>query len=102
MLSRDVTLTAEFPIVVKPYMSFAPNSGFTSNPLPGIAAILSRLDQWPITEAYTQYYSVAAQWFRFNSAQDVNALLHGLAQAGLGLQVEGGVLSPNGCGQGVE
>jgi hypothetical protein len=82
-LTCDGSFNAEVQHLVMPVMSFAPNSGFTSNPLPGIAAILSQLDQWPITEGYTQYYSVAAQWFRFNSAQDVNALLHGLAQAGL-------------------
>jgi hypothetical protein len=102
LLSCDGSFNAEVQHVVMPVMSFAPNSGFTSDPLPGIAAILSQLDQWPITEAYTQYYSVAAQWFRYNSAEDVGALLHGLAQAGLALQVEGGVLSANGCGHGVE
>jgi hypothetical protein len=101
-LTCDGSFNAEVQHLVMPVMAFSPNSGFTSNPLPGIATILSQLDQWPITEAYTQYYNVAAQWFRFNSAPDVDALLHGLAQAGLGLQVEGGVLSPNGCGQGVE
>jgi hypothetical protein len=102
LLTCDGGVTAEIQHVVTPLMSLAPNSGFTSNPLPGIAAILSQLDQWPITEGYTQYYNVAAQWFRFNSAEDVDALLRGLAQAGLGLQVESGVLSPNGCGHGVE
>src|SRR5439155_21583690 len=102
LLTCDGSFNAEVQHLVAPVMAFAPNSGYTSEPLPGIAAILYQLDQWPITEAYTQYYNVAAQWFRFNSAQDVDALLKGLAQAGLGLQVESGVLSPNGCGQGVE
>ena len=81
LLTCDGSFNAKVQHVVMPVMSFIPNSGFTSDPLPGIAAILSQLDQWPITEAYTQYYSVAAQWFRFNSAEDVDALLHGLAQA---------------------
>src|SRR5882762_4200637 len=101
-LTCDGSFQAEIQHVIAPVMVFSPNSGFTSDPLPGIVAIFSQLDQWLITEAYTQYYNVAAQWFRFNSAQDVDALLNGLAQAGLGLQVESGVLSPNGCGQGVE
>ncbi len=102
MLTCDGSFQADIRHVVTPVMVFSPNSGFTSDPLPGIAVILGQLDQWPITEGHTQYYNVAAQWFRFNSAQDVDALLNGLAQAGLGLQVESGVLSPNGCGQGVE
>src|SRR5438128_3635342 len=102
VLTCDGSFKAEVQHLVMPVMAFSPNSGYTGDPLPGIAAILNQLDQWPITQGYTQYYNVAAQWFRFNSAQDVDALLNGLAQAGLGLQVESGVLTPNGCGQGVE
>ncbi len=94
MLTCDGSFRAGVPHLVMPVIVFSPNSGFTSDPLPEI--------QWPITGNYTQYYNVAAQWFRFNSAQEIDALLNGLAQAGLGLQVESGVLSPNGCGQGVE
>ena len=75
MLTCDGSFQADIQHVVTPVMVFSPNSGFTSDPLPGIAAILGQLDQWPITERYTQYYNVAAQWFRFNSAQDVDALL---------------------------
>src|SRR5438552_5770784 len=39
MLTCDGNSTAEVQHVVTPLMSFAPNSGFTSGPLPGIAAL---------------------------------------------------------------
>src|SRR5947209_1303666 len=76
LLTCDGSFKAEVQHLVMPVMAFSPNSGYTGDPLPGIAAILNQLDQWPITQGYTQYYNVAAQWFRFNSAQDVDVLLN--------------------------
>jgi len=43
VITCDGSFTAEIQHVVKPVISLAPNSGFTGNPLPGIAAILGQL-----------------------------------------------------------
>src|SRR5437660_5977918 len=54
MLTCDGNSTAEVQHVVTPLMSFAPNSGLTRGPLPGIGALLIRPAPWSLTEDYTQ------------------------------------------------